>query len=289
MLHEWNVDNPPYPLPFVMLSARQAMKLADFIAEHCQRVNQLIVQTEFASSQRSAIAEVIGDWTGAFLERGDVWPTEHQPTTEILQMAFDAFEISGQVLPRSSDARSREDYQVQQLIGLICSQTNVALIASSRIQECYTATADRRNDIDAALGVCLEQEYRCYKRRSTFGTSFGGSVAINLQDILTLHKRRVCRSGGCSTCLKSLEDWSMPFCLAFIPDERHLPPTLEHVLAAGGNWAIIASEQTMDRMEGIAGPHRKVKVSQRNGSRFGLVTIGDAPACDVLHEIYRCW
>ncbi|MDA8745248.1 hypothetical protein N9N28_11490 [Rubripirellula amarantea] len=287
MLHEWDVDNPPYPLPFVLLTARQATKLADFVGEQCQQVNQLIIQSEFASSQRSAIAEAIGDWTGAFLDRGDVWPSEHEPTNELLQMAFDAFEMSGKILPRSSAARSSEEHQIQQLIEFICTQTNVALISSSRIQKCFTLSAERRNDIDVSLGVCLDQDQRCYRRHSTFGTGSEEKVDVDLQTILTSYQRRVCCNEGCPTCLQTLRRWNMPFCLAIIFDARHLPETFEHVLEAGANWAIIASEETMDRIEGIAGPHRKVKATRISKNCFGLVTIGDAIVCDVLHEIYR--
>lgn len=288
MLHEWDVDNPPYPLPFVVLSARQATKLADFVGEQCQQVNQLIIQSEFASSQRSAIAEAIGDWTGAFLDRSDVWPNEHSPTNELLEMAFDAFEMSSEIPPRSSAARSSEEHQIQPLVELICSQTNVALIASSRIHECFTLSAERRNDIDVSLGVCLDQDQRCYRRHSTFGTGSEEMMDVDLKTILTSYQRRICCNDGCPTCLQTLRRWNMPFCLAVILDESHLPATFEPVLEAGGNWATIASEETMGRIEGIAGTHRKLKVTQRSKSCFGLLTIGDVPACDVLHEIYRC-
>ncbi len=73
------------------------MKVAECVFEQHQHVNQLIVQSEFASSQLTAIAETIGDWTGAFLERGEAWPAEHKPTNALLEMAFDAFEMSVQV------------------------------------------------------------------------------------------------------------------------------------------------------------------------------------------------
>lgn len=288
MLHEWDVDDPPYPPPFVVLTARQATKLADFVGEQCQQVNQLIVQSEFASSQRSAIAEAIGDWTGAFLDRGDVWPSEHEPTNELLQMAFDAFEMSGQAPPHASRARWSEEHHIQQLIELICAQTNVALIASSRIQECFTASSDRRCNIDASLGVCLDQGERSYTRPSSLDTSCGGPMNIDLQTILTSYPRRVCCNGGCPTCLPALHRWEMPFCLAVILDERHLPPTFEHVLEARGNWAIIANEKTIDRIEQIVAHFGEFKATKRGKVRFGLVTIGDAPACAVLHEIYRC-
>lgn len=288
MLHEWDVDDPPHPLPFVVLTARQAMKLADFVGEQCQQVNQLIVQSEFASSQRSAIAETIGDWTGAFLDRGDIWPSEHEPTSESLQMAFDAFEMSGHAIARTAAARSSEEIQIQQLIELICSHTNVALISSSRIQKCYTLSAERRNDIDLSLGVCLDQEQRRYRRRSAPATGSGEKVDVDLQTILMSRQRRVCCNGGCPACLEMLDRWNIPFCLAVVLSERHLPPTFERVLAAGGNWAIIASKEATVGIERIVGSHDRVMTTEHGECRFNLVTIGDAVACDVLHEMYRC-
>jgi len=263
------------------------MKVAEFVFEQCQRVNQLIVQSEFASSQLTAIAETIGDWTGAFLERGDVWPAEHKPTKASLEMAFDAFEISAHVSPRATVIRSSEDRHVQQLIDFVCSLAKVALIASSRIQECYTVTKDRVGDIDATLGVCLDQGQRRYEPRDNDSGLFGETVNFDLQTILASCERRVCCHGGCPTCLEALRRWDMPFCLSVIFDQRHLPPTFEHVLEAGGNWAIIASRKMMGRVKNIAGRHGKVQVTLHDGEDFGLITIGDATVCDALHGIYR--
>ncbi|MFW6114532.1 MAG: hypothetical protein ACOC7K_02210 [bacterium] len=101
MLHEWDVDTPPCPLPFVTLTSRQAMKIIEFDSEQRRQVNQLIVQSEFASSQLTAITETIGQWSGAYLERSTAWPTEHQPTKTLLEIAFDAIELAGQAHSRS--------------------------------------------------------------------------------------------------------------------------------------------------------------------------------------------
>lgn len=287
MLHEWDVDAPPYHLPFVTLTSRQAVKIAEFVGEQYQYVNQLIVQSEFASSQLSAIAETIGGWTGAYLERASVWPTDHQPTKTLLEMAFDAIELCGHYKPRSRHIASGEDREVQQLIEFVCSLANVTMLASSRIQVCYTLTADRRSDIDASLGVCLKQDHRGYLPRDNASEGYGRTIHFDLEYVLASRQQRVCCQGGCSTCLETLKSCNMPFCLAVIFDQRHLPPTFEHVLEAGGNWVIITRRQMMGRIKGIGARHGKVQITRPCKSPFGLITIGDSPTCDVLHEIYR--
>jgi hypothetical protein len=287
MLHEWDVDAPPFPLPFVTLTSRQATKIVEFVGQQHPHVNQLIVQSEFASSQLTAIAETIGDWTSAFLERGDVWPAEHKPTNALLEMAFDAFELSGQARPRFSVVRSSEDNHVLKLIEFVCSLANVVLIASSRIQECYTATPDRRGDIDASLGVCLEQEQLRYRRRDNTSENGGKTIHLDLESVLASRERRVCCQGGCPSCLEAIEYCNMPVCLAVVMHQSHLPPTFEHVLEAGGNWAIVTRRQMMGRIKRTVGGHREVQITRRRESDFGLITIGDASICDVLHEVYR--
>jgi len=263
------------------------MKVADFVFEQCQRVNQLIVQSEFASSQLTAIAETIGDWTGAFLERGDVWPTELEPTSALLEMALVAFEMSAQGSPPSSHVRKSEDRRLQELIEFVCGPINVVLIASSRIQECYTVSADRRGEIDTSLGVCLDQDQRRYQPRDKGSVLIGETVRLDLQTTLASCEARVCCHGGCPTCLETLRHWDMPFCLAVIFDQRHLPPTFDHVLEAGGTWAIVASGRMMGRIERIAVRHKEVQATLHDGEDFGLITIGDATVCDALHGIYR--
>ncbi len=287
MLHEWDVDAPPYPLPCVTLTSRQALKIAEFVSEQYQHVNQLIVQTEFASSQLTAIAETIGGWTGVFLQGGPIWPTEHQPTMTLLEMAFDAIELGGHRKTQRRNTTSSKDHEVHQLIDFVCSLANVTMLSSSRIRECYTLTADRCGDVDATLGVCLNRDQRQYRPPETENASRGKVICFDLEFIHASRERRVCWQDGCTTCLEALMQCNMPVCLAVIFDQRHLPPTFEHVLEAGGNWAIITRRQLMGRIKRIAEHHGEVQLTRRRESDFGLITIGDAPVCEVLHEVYR--
>jgi len=287
MLHEWSVDEPPQPLPFVTLTSRQALKVAEFVGEQYQHVNQLIVQTEFASSQLTAIAETIGRWTGAYLQRGKIWPNEYQPTKVLLEMAFDAIELGGHRKTKPQIGSSSKDREVRQLIDFVCSLSNVAMVSSSRIQECYVLTPDRRHDLDATLGVCLDQGQHRYSPRAKDSEAGREAICFGLEYVLASRQRSVCCQGGCPTCLESLTQCNMPVCLAVVFDQRHLPPTFERVLEAGGNWAIITRRQMMGRIKRIAGRQSEVQLTRRRESDLGLITIGDAPICDMLHEVYR--
>lgn len=287
MLHEWDVDAPPDPLPFVTLTSRQAMKIAEFVGEQCQHVNQLIVQSEFASSQLAAIAETIGYWTGAYLERGDIWPNEHQPTKTLLEMAFDAMDLGRQRKPHSQGVTSGEDREFQELIHLVCSLANVTMLSSSRIPDCYAITADRRSDLDATLGACLDLEQRRYWPREHDSELCVKPTCFDLRVFLSCRDRRVCCLGGCPTCLETLRQCNIPVCLAVIFDQRHLPPTFDRVLEAGGNWAIITRCEMMGQIKRIVESHWEVQLTRRRGNDLGLITIGSAFVCGVLHEVYR--
>lgn len=287
MLHEWDVDAPPFPLPFVTLASRQAIKIAEFVGEQYQHVNQLIVQSEFASSQLTAIAETIGGWTGAYLERKDIWPNEHQPTRTLLEMAIDAFDLGGHSDRRSLMVPPGEDREAHQLINFVCSLANVTMLSSSRIPECYASKADQREQLDATLGICLNQNQRRYLPREKDSKAYVKKIYFDLEFVLASREQRVCCRGGCPSCLEALEQVNMPVCLAAIFNQHHLPSTFDRVLEAGGNWAIITRRQMMDQIKRIVESHWEVQLTRRCGSDLGLITIGDAPVCDVLHEVYR--
>jgi len=285
MLHEWDVDAPPYPLPPVALSSRQALKIADFVSQQRHLANQLIVQSEFSSSQLSAIVETIGDWTGVFIDRPRDWPQVHKPTRTLLEMALDSLDFAGSDHVGFADRQNSEHNEILRLLGLIVSLTNVSLIATNRTNHCFTVSPERVCSIDTALGVSLDPDsFVCcpvYPKDSLFGSQ------ENLRTLLVAHERRVCGQGGCDVCLESLRRRPSPVCLSLILDSCHLPPTLVKVHQAGATWAIITNRKMIRAIIRRAGEDSTIEVTSPRGCDVVLLTFGPSKACEALREIYR--
>ena len=285
MLHEWNVDAPPYPLPPVVLSSRQALKIADFVSQQRQDASQLIIQSEFSSSQLAAIVETIGDWTGVFVDRPRDWPIVHEPTRALLEMAMDSLELASCDDLDFMDRQDNEQSEVLRLLELIVSLTNVSLIASNRTDNCFSLTPEQACGIDTALGVSLDPDSIGYHPPYYKDYIFGAEA--DLRTMLTSPHRRVCRQGGCQVCLNSLRHWQSPVCLSLIFDPRHLPPTLVRVHQAGGTWAIITNRKMIRPIIRLAGEDATIEITSPRGSDLVLLTFGPSEACEALREIYR--
>lgn len=285
MLHEWDVDAPPDPLPPVVLSSRQALKIAEFVARQRHHASQLIVQSEFSSSQLTAIVETIGDWTGVLVDRPRDWPLVHEPTRTLLEMALESLEFAGFDELGYTDRQNREHSEVLRLLELIVSLTNVSLIASNRTDHCFALAPEQTCGIDTALGVSLDLDsigyHPAYQKDSIFESH------ASLRTMLTSRHRRVCRQGGCEVCLESLRHWSSPVCLSLIFDPCHLPPTLVKVHQAGGTWAIITNRKMIRPIIRRAGENAFIEITSPRGSDVVLLTFGPSKACEALRDIYR--
>ena len=91
MLHEWDIDNPPFPLPPVSLTARRASKIAHWLHRHQHILASgevdLVIQSESASSQLAAISNTIENYLNGIIKNRDSAPP-HRDTQVLLEMAF---------------------------------------------------------------------------------------------------------------------------------------------------------------------------------------------------------
>lgn len=285
MLHEWDVAKPPYPLPPVVLSSRQAVKIADFVTHQRLHAYQLVVQSEFPSSQLTAIVETIGDWADVLVERRCDWPTDHAPTRALLEMAFDSLELPGACKPGLLICRKTVTHDVLTLLELVLSFTNVRMIHSARATACLDLSLAQALEIDFAMGVSLDPEAISSEPARENDPNF--QAKSSLRTVLASRQRRLCRHGGCQDCLESLLRWNSPVCLSVIFNPRQLPSTFTPLRQAGATWAFITNREMIRPIIRLAGKDAELELTTLRNKKVALLTLGDKDACKSLHQIYR--
>lgn len=285
MLHEWDVADAPSPLPPVQLSRRQALKIADFVVQNRLLARQLIIQSEFPSSQLTAIAETIGRWAGVPVDRHLVWPDEHPQTRALLESAFDCLKLAEQKKRGSWFQEQTQTFDFTELLGLIVSLTNVAIIHSGQASHCTDIKMMKPLEIDLSLGSSYALETIGYEPALTSSPFFQSSSALHA--VLRSRSRRVCRHGGCKNCMRVLSKWKWPVCLSAIFEQKHIPPITPPLTIPGFAWAFVTNREMIQSIVRHAGKDALIEITAHKKKETALMTVGDNLACESLHQVYR--
>ncbi|MCO8122623.1 hypothetical protein NHH03_12825 [Stieleria sp. TO1_6] len=137
MLHEWDVEDPPIPLPRFVLQSRQAVKIANWLTRHNQVLAggdvDLVIQSELPSSQLSAIVEV----TATTLN----WPIENQSSVRphlhtrlLLEMATASTSLEQEWNPFAVLQQPHAVSKSVNAVGTLFQFHNVDLVVSTKIE-----------------------------------------------------------------------------------------------------------------------------------------------------------
>lgn len=137
ILHEWDEDNPPYPLPQFILQSRQAIKIATWLKRFKPVLEagkvDLVIQSEMASSQLSAIVQFAEAWMQLPIEN----PFSAQPhfhTRVLLDMARAATSLRQDGDPTVTIAPSEAVSKRIDALGKLFRNQNVDFVVSTTIR-----------------------------------------------------------------------------------------------------------------------------------------------------------
>ncbi|TWU38676.1 hypothetical protein Q31b_37540 [Novipirellula aureliae] len=284
MLHEWDVESPPYPLPPTKLTPRQAVKIAEFISEHIDDAKHLIFQSETPSGQQVAIAETLGQWLDVPIQRCFPWPKVEPSTAVTMQMAIDSLEILNDPKQGSHRISHTDHDTLLSVIELIVQMSNVAVVLTHRVDECQCMSGHNDLEFGMALGISMDRDVSHFEPCD----GFVGQRNL-LSEILTICEVAFCPHAGCEKCLPSFTTAKIPICLSIIFDARQLPPTFDRVLEAGGSWVILTNATMRNRITRICRGTANHKASQHPNHKLQMLTLDrdHNPMTDVLHDILR--
>lgn len=137
MLHEWDVDDPPTPLPRFILQSHQAVKIANWLTRHRRVLAgddvDLVIQSELPSSQLSAIVEVAATTLHLPIEnQSSVRP--HLHTRVLLEMAMASTSLENEWNPVAALQRPHAVSKSVNAVGTLFQFHNVDLVVSTKIE-----------------------------------------------------------------------------------------------------------------------------------------------------------
>ena len=137
MLHEWDVDDPPNPLPRFVLQSRQAVKIANWLTRHKQVLvggdADLVIQSELPSSQLSAIVEIAATTLHLPIEnQSSVRP--HLHTRVLLEMAMASTSLKQEWNPVAVLQQPHAVSKSVNAVGTLFQFHNVDLVVSTKIE-----------------------------------------------------------------------------------------------------------------------------------------------------------
>lgn len=289
MLHEWDIDDDYGQCKLVRLSIRQSLKVVEFVSQHRNNASRLVIQSDLISSQLVAIAETLAMCLDVPITRAIDWKAADKETAATLEMAIDSTDL---LKNSSMKARLRPTSLHDDLFSallFVVGNSNVAMVSSPRLQDCQRIREMDRLDFDAAMGIRLEYDTPKYERchKNADGDWHNCDYRHRLYTYAHGFDVPLCPFGGCAKCLKklTLRKWSV--CLGLISDPRHLPPTFDRVLDAGGTWVILTNSAMSDRITAMNRQTANIRLTQHPKVDLQLLTLdGDHNwSIGILHDL----
>ncbi|MEZ6089515.1 MAG: hypothetical protein R3C05_16100 [Pirellulaceae bacterium] len=145
MLHEWDVDDPPNPLPRFVLQSHQAVKIANWLTRHKQVLvggdTDLVIQSELPSSQLSAIVEVAATTLHLPIEdQSSVRP--HLHTRVLLEMAMASTSLDQKWNPVAVFQQPHAVSKSVNAVGMLFQFHNVDLVVSTKIEPTWNGVSE---------------------------------------------------------------------------------------------------------------------------------------------------
>jgi hypothetical protein len=193
MLHEWDEDNPPYPLPQFILQSRQAIKITSWLKRFKPVLEagevDLVIQSEMASSQLSAIVEFAEAWMQLPIEN-PFSAKPHFHTRVLLDMARAAITLRQDSDPVATIAPSKAVSKRIDTLGKLFRNQNVDFVVSTTIRPVRIGDLETARSIaDGILkSVIPEANNDCAV----------GEVIDFIAGVIAIRGTQICRPGDLS-------------------------------------------------------------------------------------------